>query len=218
MSSVNERIEKLKQETNDLRKEVKDLKETIMQQNELIIRILSQQSGMLDEAIQTEKSKEIHGKKSNALSSRRFPLEDLEDLKKFELEINEDNRMHIINIVESLLSPQGLMKNIVNVLTDNLIMESNVDGHHNKTRLLNFPKTIDVLFMASREKDDYTDKMFLEDLRRSLRMVKNRCHKNNCRARKKQQQRQQLEEHVHQQQEECDETSFMLKTEEIYFE
>ncbi|XP_065369708.1 uncharacterized protein LOC135961976 [Calliphora vicina] len=218
MSSVNERIEKLKNETRNLRKEVKDLKEILMQQNELIISLLSKQTGMLDENIEAERSAVplvYYGKKISEFS-RRFPLENVDDLKKFELEINEENKTHIVSIIQSLLSPQGLMKNVVNVLSDSIIMESNVDGHHSKTRLLNFPKTIDVLFLASRKDDNYTSKMFLDDLRRSLRVVKNRCHKNNCRARQKQLLR---EEQEREQQEQNDgEQSILVKTEEIYFD
>lgn len=69
--------------------------------------------------------------------------------------------------------------------------------------------------MASRKDDNYNSKMFLEDLRRSLRVVKNRCHKNNCRARQKQLLR---EEQEKEQQEQNAEQSFLVKTEEIYFD
>ncbi|XP_023293751.2 uncharacterized protein LOC111676964 [Lucilia cuprina] len=216
MCSVNERIEKLNRRTQDLRKEVKDLKETLMQQNNYIISLLTKQSGMLEENIEIERNfSQVHYGKKISHFARRFPLDSIEDLKKFELEIDEDNKENIINIIQSLLSPQGIMKNVINILSDKIIMQSNVDGHHNKTRLLNFPKTIDVLFLANRKDDNYSSKMFLDDLRRSLRVVKNRCHKNNCRARQKQLLR---EEQERDEQEESTEESFTARTEEIYFD
>ncbi|KAI8128656.1 hypothetical protein CVS40_1902 [Lucilia cuprina] len=163
---------------------------------------------MLEENIEIERNvSQVHYGKKISHFARRFPLDSIEDLKKFELEIDEDNKENIINIIQSLLSPQGIMKNVINILSDKIIMESNVDGHHNKTRLLNFPKTIDVLFLASRKDDNYSSKMFLDDLRRSLRVVKNRCHKNNCRARQKQL--------LHEEQERDEQEE---RTEEIYFD
>ncbi|XP_065369230.1 uncharacterized protein LOC135961631 [Calliphora vicina] len=214
MCSVNDRIEKLKRETKDLRKEVKDLKETLLQQNELIISLLSKQTGILDETIEADRTLPhvFYGKKISEYS-RRFPLENFEDLQKFEGEINEENENHVINIIQALLSPKGLSKSISNVLSENLIMAVNVDGYHNKKRLLNFPKTIDILFMSSRkDNEDYTSQMFLNDLRRALRMVKNRIHKNNCQARQKlrlQQEQAELQQTVEE---------YIIKTEEDDFE
>ncbi|KAM7345543.1 uncharacterized protein ACRADG_011802 [Cochliomyia hominivorax] len=226
MSSINERIEKLKQETQDMRKEIKDLKETLLQQNELIISLLTKQTGILDETIEAERnlSHLFYGKKISEYS-RRFPLDSMDDLEKFEMEINDDNENHIINIVQALLSPKGLAKSISNVLSDNIIMEINVDGYHNKKRLLNYPKTIDILFQASRlDNEDYTSQLFLNDLRRSLRMVKNRIHKNNCQARQKlrvqQEQQQQLQQQDLLQEQEMEPLSveqFIIKTEEVDF-
>lgn len=72
-----------------------------------------------------------------------------------------------------------------------------------------------VFAVASRKDDNYTTKMFLDELRRSLRMVKNRCHKNNCRNRQKLQIR---EEQDREEPEENAEPSFIVKTEEIYFD
>ncbi|XP_037809950.1 uncharacterized protein LOC119602477 [Lucilia sericata] len=214
MSTVNERIEKLKRETRDLRKEVKDLKETLQQQNELIISLLSKQTGILNETIEAEHPLPhvFYGKQISEYS-RRFPLENMKDLEKFETEITDENENHIITIVQALIAPKGLTKSISNVLSENLIMEINVDGYHNKKRLLNFPKTIDIIFMASRnDNEEYNNQMFLNDLRRSLRMVKNRIHKNNCQARQKlreQQEQAQMQETVEQ---------FIIKTEEADFD
>lgn len=66
--------------------------------------------------------------------------------------------------------------------------------------------------------------MFLNDLRRSLRMVKNRIHKNNCQARQKlkQQEEQQEQEQQQQQQEMFKQEpisieEFIIKTEEEEF-
>ncbi|XP_013108010.2 uncharacterized protein LOC106087502 [Stomoxys calcitrans] len=180
MSTVNERIDKLKEEASDLRKEVRELKDTLQQQNELIISLLKRQN----ELLLVEASSSTSTGRNVSELIRRFPIASLEELEKYDAEINEENMQHNIRIMQNLLAPHGLPKNIVNVLTDKVIMETNVDGHHNKKRLLNYGKFIDVMFHAC-NKDGYSKKEFLNALRKALKNSKNRCHKNNCVARQK---------------------------------
>lgn len=68
-----------------------------MQQNELIISLLSKQTGILDQTIETETVPQSFYGKQISEFSRRFPLESLEDLEKFEKEINDDNQDHIVS-------------------------------------------------------------------------------------------------------------------------
>lgn len=120
MCSVNERIDKLRRETADLRKEVKDLKgnwklscifyfdnifwiftlDTILQQNELIINLLSKQNGMLEDNIEADKTlPQVSFGKRISEFYRRFPLETIEDMDQFERDINEDNKSNIVSYI-----------------------------------------------------------------------------------------------------------------------
>lgn len=62
--------------------------------------------------------------------------------------------------------------------------------------------------------------MFLNDLRRSLRIVKNRIHKNNCQARQKlrEQQEQEQQQLAMPRQEPISIEEFIIKTEEEDFD
>ncbi|XP_075166165.1 uncharacterized protein LOC142238411 [Haematobia irritans] len=187
MSTVNERIDNLKEEASELRKEVRDLKETLQQQNDLIINLLKRQNNLLladTTPSQSARHSSLQGRSSSEFV-RRFPIPSIEALEKYESELNDDNMQQNIHIMENLLYPQGLLKNIVNILTDDVIMESNVDGLHNKKRLMNYPKFIDVMYNACNNKADYSKKEFLNELRCAIKKSKNRCHKNNCVARQK---------------------------------
>ncbi|XP_005179315.1 uncharacterized protein LOC101897792 [Musca domestica] len=189
MTNVSERIDKLSDEAAGLRKEVKELKETLQEQNELIINLLTKQNLLLEQAsvapppVEPNASEVMYGKNITQIL-RRFPLQDIEDLGEYEAELNDNNMQQNINIVQHLVAPHGLVKNIVHVISDKIIMDVNVDGHHNKKRLLDYKKFIEVLYSACYT-DGYTKKDFLNDLRRALRNSKNRLHKNNCVARQK---------------------------------
>ncbi|XP_058976447.1 uncharacterized protein LOC131801624 isoform X1 [Musca domestica] len=189
MANVSERIDKLSDEAAGLRKEVKELKETLQEQNELIINLLTKQNLLLEQAsvappsLEPNATEVMYGKNITQIL-RRFPLQDIEDLGEYEAELNDNNMQQNINIVQHLVAPHGLVKNIVHVISDKIIMDVNVDGHHNKKRLLDYKKFIEVLYSACYT-DGYTKKDFLNDLRRALRNSKNRLHKNNCVARQK---------------------------------
>ncbi|XP_058976448.1 uncharacterized protein LOC131801624 isoform X2 [Musca domestica] len=189
MDNVSMRIDTLKTEANDLRKEVKELRASLEQQNELIISLLTRQSQLLEQAslilaaTEPNVSEVVYGTNITEII-RRFPLKDMESLKQYESRLNDDNMQQNINIVQHLVAPHGLVKNIVHVISDKIIMDVNVDGHHNKKRLLDYKKFIEVLYSACYT-DGYTKKDFLNDLRRALRNSKNRLHKNNCVARQK---------------------------------
>ncbi|XP_058976449.1 uncharacterized protein LOC131801624 isoform X3 [Musca domestica] len=189
MDNVSMRIDTLKTEANDLRKEVKELRASLEQQNELIISLLTRQSQLLEQAslilaaTEPNVSEVVYGTNITEII-RRFPLKDMESLKQYESRLNDDNMQQNINIVQHLVAPHGLVKNIGHVISDKIIMEVNVDGHHNKKRLLDYKRFIEVLYGACCN-EHYTQKDFLNDLRRALRIAKNRCHKNNCVARQK---------------------------------
>ncbi|XP_073846733.1 uncharacterized protein [Musca autumnalis] len=191
MAYFTERIDKIKSDAIGLRREVKELNETIQQQNEMIIEMLTKHNNLLENAstkpialiVEPNVSDIIYGRNVTEML-RRFPLQDLAALAKYEKELNEENMQNNINIVSNLLAPHGLIKNLGNVISDKIIMAVNVDGNHNKSRLLDYAKFIDVLYNAC-DNDHYPKKNFLNDLRHALRISKNRCHKSKCAARQK---------------------------------
>lgn len=140
MADVNERIDKLKQEASDLRKEVRDLKgktqlvsyysltiyfpntnlcccfrlDTLQQQNELIISLLTKQNDLLKResrpavsvvTSESSISQVLYGQTVSEII-RRFPLESLEHLEKYESDLNDENIQQ--NVSVSLVTLNGI--------------------------------------------------------------------------------------------------------------
>lgn len=49
-------------------------------------------------------------------------------------------------ILQRLLLPKGVAKNLKFVLSDNIIVQSNLEGIHGKKRLLNYQRFIDAVY------------------------------------------------------------------------
>lgn len=64
----------------------------------MIITLLAKQKDILDETMQREKTlpHELYDKQISKFS-RRFPVESVKDLQKFESEINDENENHIVS-------------------------------------------------------------------------------------------------------------------------
>ncbi|XP_065368439.1 uncharacterized protein LOC135960942 [Calliphora vicina] len=189
-NDLNCRLDELEEEKEALKDDIIDLRHSLMQQNEKILSLIRKQNDKLVETIEADKlapqlvfSRKISG------YSQLFPIKSLKELDELEQLINDNNVNELVAVVHQLLEPHGIIKNIVSILSIGCIMECNVDGHHNKRRLLNSQKFMDLLYQAAHY-DGYSHKMFLEQVRRGFKMVKNRYNKNLCRHRQMERQRQ----------------------------
>ncbi|KAI8128653.1 hypothetical protein FF38_12073 [Lucilia cuprina] len=215
---VNMRLDELEAEQEDLKNDILDLRHSLMQQNELILSFIRQHNDKLMETIEADKlTTQLVFTRKISQYSKIFPIKSLKELDALDALINDNNVNELIAVVHQLLAPHGIVKNIETVMSVECIMECNVDGHHNKRRLLNSKKFMDLLFQAAYY-DGYSHKMFLEHVRRGFKMVKNRHNKNLCRHR--QMERQRLEQQSVNDSLEVEEiiTDDFIKTEEIYFE
>ncbi|XP_037809949.1 uncharacterized protein LOC119602476 [Lucilia sericata] len=214
---VNIRLDELEAEQEALKNDILDLRHSLMQQNELILSFIRQQNDKLMETIEADKlAPQLVFTRKISQYSKLFPIKSLKELDALDALINDNNVNELIAVVHQLLAPHGIVKNIVTVMSVECIMECNVDGHHNKRRLLNSKKFMDLLFQAAYY-DGYSHKMFLEHVRRGFKMVKNRHNKNLCRHRQmERQRREQLSVNDSLEVDEIPED--FIKTEEIYFE
>ncbi|KAM7345542.1 uncharacterized protein ACRADG_011801 [Cochliomyia hominivorax] len=180
---TNTRLDELEQEKEALKDDILDLRLSLMQQNEKILSLLRQQNDKLVETIEADKlAPQLVFTRKISQYSKLFPIKSLKELDELEELINDNNVNELTAVVQQLLAPHGVTKNISAVMSVDCIMECNVDGHHNKRRLQNSPKFMDLLFQASYY-DGYSQKSFLEHVRRGFKMVKNRHNKNLCRHR-----------------------------------
>lgn len=124
-----------------------EIADTLMQQNEKILSLISQQNDKLVDTIESDKlAPQLVFSRKISKYSRLFPIKSLKELDELEKIIDEKNVNEFIAIVRQLLQPKGIIKNISLVISVPCIMECNVDGHHNKRRLLNSPKFMDLIY------------------------------------------------------------------------
>ncbi|XP_037809948.1 uncharacterized protein LOC119602475 [Lucilia sericata] len=211
-------LDELEEEKEALKHDILDLKNSLMQQNEKILSLIRKQNDKLVETIEADKlAPQLVFSKKISQYSKLFPIKTLEELDALEALINDNNVNELIAVVHQLLAPRGIIKNLVSVMSMECIVECNLDGLHNKRRLLNSPKFMDLLFQAANF-DGYNQKMFLEQVRRGLKMAKNRHNQNLSRNR--QLERQRLEQQSATDSFEGEEITpeAFIKTEEIFFE
>uniref|UniRef100_A0A1I8PEB0 DUF4806 domain-containing protein n=1 Tax=Stomoxys calcitrans TaxID=35570 RepID=A0A1I8PEB0_STOCA len=175
---VNANLDELEKEMAGLKSEINELKYCLMKQNAKILALIHQLPRMrrktvlgdVDANCPTEVQKKIQD------YSKKFPIATIADLEEFEQSMNDNNTTEIVLILERLLFHKGVVRNIGSVLSTQVIMACNLDGMHGKQRLLKYTKFVDALFQAVYV-EGYGLKSFHNDLRRGLKIVKNRVFK-----------------------------------------
>ncbi|XP_073846724.1 uncharacterized protein [Musca autumnalis] len=190
-NDVNVKVDELEKEMGDLKNEINELKYGLMKQNAKILAIIHE----LSETKKMQFLENIANRSETATDtsssaprpdiiqrnvinfSKYFPIETFKDLDKLEsLLSNGSNNQEVLLILQRLLLPNGVAKNLKYVLSANIIGQSNLEGIHGKIRLLKYKRFIDTLFQAV-YKDGYNLKAFLDDMRTGMRLVKNRNSK-----------------------------------------
>ncbi|KAI8128655.1 hypothetical protein FF38_12074 [Lucilia cuprina] len=195
-NDVNSRLDELEWEKEALKNDINDLRYSLMQQNKKILSLIRAHNDKLLESIESDKlAPHITFTKKISEQVKRFPIKSIKELDALEKYINRKNLNELVAVVQQLLTPQGIVKNIDAVLSTDCIVSCNVDGHHYKRRLLNYTKFMDLLFQAAYY-DGYSQKVFLDDVRRGLKMAKNRHNKNVFRNRQLQRQEQEEQKEV----------------------
>ncbi|XP_075145808.1 uncharacterized protein LOC142225975 isoform X2 [Haematobia irritans] len=147
--------------------------QTLANQNLTISNLLAEQKVALQSL-----SKSVNGVSLQFLSM--FPIETEAELNKFERTINEDNRDHIVTSIRSLLIGKGIVKGLTSIIKQNLLLEYNFQGIHNKKPLRNFKNLMKVLEMASFNTVQDNKDTFEDSIRKAIKNAKNRHFKNKC--------------------------------------
>ncbi|XP_017461629.1 PREDICTED: uncharacterized protein LOC108354965 [Rhagoletis zephyria] len=113
-----------------------------------------------------------------------FPINSQEELESVEKTLSEDNKNEYIAVAKALLTPGSFKKNLNKILGVDVILDYNVDGKHNKKRIQDYPKIMDVLFQAT-TKEGWNYKYFLDDLRNGFKCARKKHSKYNWSQRRK---------------------------------
>ncbi|CAD6993364.1 uncharacterized protein LOC101452604 [Ceratitis capitata] len=191
---LNEKMDQLTRETSELRKEVAHLKESLTKQNQIIVRLIKEQCNLI------KKSDEKRDAQFVAETSVRphigiFPIKSQEDLDAAEESIKEENKEECIAVAKALLMPGSFKKNIGKIFGIDVILDYNVDGRHNKKRIQDYSRLMDVLFQATK-REGWHHKYFLDELRSGFKCAKNKHFKFNWTQRKKYSEQQPIEPSV----------------------
>ncbi|XP_067619048.1 uncharacterized protein [Eurosta solidaginis] len=174
---INEKMELLIQETTLLRKEVGQLKDALTKQNCKIVRLIKDQCNVAKQQEKIEQARRSPDPVHRAQLDI-FPIKTQDDLESAEINIKEDNRREYIALAKALLMPGSFKKNLHKILGIDIIVDYNVDGRHNKKRILDYPNLLDVLYQAT-TKEGWNYKYFLDDLRLGFKCAKNKQFKLN---------------------------------------
>ncbi|XP_036224723.1 uncharacterized protein [Bactrocera oleae] len=180
---LNEKVEQLTNETAELRNEVTQLKESLTKQNQTIIRLIKEQCHLLKKYEEKKQDRNLCTHKAKQFLNI-FPINSQDDLEKAEESINEENKGECIALARALLMPGSFKKNLNKILGCDVILDYNVDGRHNKKRIQDYPKLLDVLFQAT-TREGWNYKYFLDDLRNGFKCAKNKHFKFNWAQRRK---------------------------------
>ncbi|XP_065368670.1 uncharacterized protein LOC135961107 [Calliphora vicina] len=214
-NDLNTKLDELQWEKEALKNDIIDLRHSLMQQNAKILSLVRNQNDKLVESIESDKLvPHIMFSKKISEHVKKFPIKSIKDLDALEKSINDSNLNELVAAVQQLLTPHGIVKNMIAVMSTECIVSCNVDGHHYKRRLLNYTKFMDLLFRAAYY-DGYSQKTFLDEVRRGLKMVKNRHNKNVFRN--KQVQRQEVEQAEYEEEQEEEEVTQFEEIDEQEF-
>ncbi|KAI8119857.1 hypothetical protein CVS40_8793 [Lucilia cuprina] len=145
----------------------------IVKQNEAIMESLAKQKVLAERVLHQENE-------NNNLRSV-FPINSVEELKKIDTTICEENRDLYINIMKSLLKGR-LPKTFTDVISTRVCMDVNVDGVHGKKRLKDFKVFYHALKDACRSLGSDEPEI---DIRNSLKIIKKRFIHSECVKNKK---------------------------------
>ncbi|XP_049315787.1 uncharacterized protein LOC125779186 [Bactrocera dorsalis] len=169
-SSLKENIEQQFKEMNNT---IQKLQETIVNQNDIIMKSLAEQK-VLTERV-------LHQEVTNNNVRAVFPIKSVNDLHDFNTIISEDNRDLYVNRMKALLKGR-LAKTLTDVISQSVCIEVNLDGVHGKKRLKDFKAFYQTLMDACRSLG-FEDSE--KEIRNALKIIKKRHFHAECLKNKK---------------------------------
>ncbi|XP_065363786.1 uncharacterized protein LOC135957054 isoform X2 [Calliphora vicina] len=159
---INTKLDLLTENNELLKKQLKEIRN----QNALILDALSENNVALKDFLKDRNPKYI----------KTFPINRIEELNDLERNINESNEKEYISSIRAIAGKRGLKKGLTDILSHKLLVDFNVEGSHNKQRLLNYPKFVNILFQGTYDENS-SEKSFKNTLRDALKLAKNRFFK-----------------------------------------
>ncbi|KNC22078.1 hypothetical protein FF38_03378 [Lucilia cuprina] len=89
-------------------------------------------------------------------------------------EYQQISTFKIIASIRAICGQRGIKKGLRDIIKPEVLDLYNLDGTHNKLRLLNFPKLCMFYLVAGTYCEGNTDKTFKSDIRDALKIAKNR--------------------------------------------
>ncbi|XP_017492880.1 PREDICTED: uncharacterized protein LOC108380987 [Rhagoletis zephyria] len=174
-------VQELTKEIREMRADIQEIKDLMGRNNEVIDELMKGHQQMIRRVVKQEKDDE----EERNIIRPVFPLATQEDLDNAESFIGMDERKkdEMTRFLKPLLMPIGLKQRLVYVLSEDIILNYNLEGTHGKKRMLLYPKLMSVLYSAT-DRPGWSYKLFLDDLRRGFQFGKKKHFRQKCRLNK----------------------------------
>lgn len=139
--------------------------------------IMKRQLGVIAQAIGEQKvmlSRLFNDRVCNQTMSQNFPITTAEELIELDEEIQNGEKDSYVELFKSMLRPNGIIKNIRYIISDELISDYNVDGVSGKKALKSHEHFYQALIGAIPFDNDGTPE---DQLRRAFQLAKKRIAK-----------------------------------------
>ncbi|KAL7742356.1 hypothetical protein ACLKA6_018992 [Drosophila palustris] len=170
-------VEELKTTVECIRTELSVLADAVSTQTAYIKRLLKRNSKG------SAKAKNPQTETADATETSIFPLQSENDLIRIDRKITPENQEKYINKIKNLLALGVLSTSIKKIMTEELILEHNMDGSCNKKSLQDYDTFFSVLLDAIQLMD--STKPARKQLQKALYCVKNNFNKNKSNKRKR---------------------------------
>ncbi|XP_067633677.1 uncharacterized protein [Eurosta solidaginis] len=115
------------QQFDELKRTFQRENATLRGQVNALVKELAEQKVVIDRFMHTDTAE--------VSVSHDFPIETEEDLAELNKTINNSNRDDFIKVMNLILQPEGILKSLKCILTDELVMKFNVEGVQGKKSL-----------------------------------------------------------------------------------
>ncbi|CAD6993363.1 uncharacterized protein LOC101460495 [Ceratitis capitata] len=174
-------VYELAKDIKEMREDITQLKGYMDRQNDVINELMKGHQMLMKRLVKQEEEDE----EEKNIQRPMFPLMTQEDLDNAEAFIGIDDRKkdEMVRFLKPLLMPVGLKQKIVYVLSEQIILDYNLEGTHGKKRMLQYQKLLSVLYTAT-DRPGWSYKLFLDDLRRGFQFGKKKHFRKKCNANK----------------------------------
>ncbi|XP_037940614.1 uncharacterized protein LOC119673411 [Teleopsis dalmanni] len=118
-----------------------------------------------------------------AVSDNCFPIKTFEELGNMDA-LCATKSAQYAKLIKSIIQPEGIKKNLHRIIDRTLVLELNYDEIGTKKAFKEF-KFLNASIFEALQKDGYTEKEYISDIRIAIKNVKGIHYKQQCNDRKK---------------------------------